>query len=138
MLVQYSYALLTMVPCPLWFWYRWASAGFLLAVFVWSIYNGATFYIDVFGKRFQNELEKLRKDVQKWQINPDAPAGSGSPILGGRDGAMTSGALNTGGAAMEADGGAVEGGGKVDRFDVLPEAAKGETVTAADVEKKVV
>ena len=71
MLVQYMYALGTMVPCPLWFWYRWPSAGFLTAVFVWSIYNGATFYIDVFGKRFQNELEQLKKDVSKWQTSPE-------------------------------------------------------------------
>ena len=55
MLIQYVYALLTMIPCPMWFWYRWASAAFLIAVFVWSIYNGATYYIDVFGKRFQND-----------------------------------------------------------------------------------
>ncbi|MCJ1478470.1 hypothetical protein MMC13_007150 [Lambiella insularis] len=71
MLVQYTYALGTTVPCPVWFWYRWPSASFLMAVFVWSIYNGATYYIDVFGKRFQNELEQLKKDVAKWQSTPD-------------------------------------------------------------------
>lgn len=71
MLVQYVYALGTMIPCPVWFWYRWPSAGFLMAVFSWSIYNGATYYIDVFGKRFQNELEQLKKDVAKWQTSPD-------------------------------------------------------------------
>ena len=71
MLVQYIYALGTMIPCPLWFWYRWPSAGFLTAVFVWSIYNGATYYIDIFGKRFHNELEQLKKDVAKWQTSPE-------------------------------------------------------------------
>jgi hypothetical protein len=71
MLIQYSYAIMTMLPCPLWFWSRWASAAFLLCVFTWSVYNGATYYIDVFGKRFQNELEQLRKDVAKWQNSPD-------------------------------------------------------------------
>lgn len=71
MLVQYIYALGTMLPCPLWFWYRWSSASFLTAVFIWSIYNGATYYIDVFGKRFQNELEQLKKDVAKWQTSPE-------------------------------------------------------------------
>lgn len=71
MLVQYLYALGTMLPCPLWFWYRWSSASFLTAVFVWSIYNGATYYIDVFGKRFQNELEQLKKEVAKWQTSPE-------------------------------------------------------------------
>ena len=70
MFIQYTYAVLTMVPCPLWFWYRWCSAAFLMAMFVWSVYNGATYYIDVFGKRFQLELEQLRKDVAKWQSSP--------------------------------------------------------------------
>ena len=80
MLVQYTYALGTMLPCPIWFWYRWPSAGFLSAVFVWSIYNGATYYIDVFGKRFQSELEQLKKDVAKWQSNPElAPSPTSTP-----------------------------------------------------------
>ena len=71
MMIQYVYAVLTMLPCPLWFWYRYASATFLLAVFCWSVYNGATYYIDVFGKRFQNELEAMKLEVQKWQNSPD-------------------------------------------------------------------
>ena len=45
---------------------------------MWSIYNGATYYIDVFGKRFQNELEALKKDVAKWQTSPDM---GGSPTI---------------------------------------------------------
>jgi hypothetical protein len=65
MLIQYIYAVLTMMPCPIWFWYRYASAAFLMAVFCWSIYNGATYYIDVFGKRFQNELEAMKREVAK-------------------------------------------------------------------------
>lgn len=72
MLTQYLYALGSMLPCPLWFWYRWPSAIFLLLLFVWSIYNGATYYIDVFGTRFQKELEQMKKDVAKWQTSPDA------------------------------------------------------------------
>lgn len=72
MLIQYLYAILTIIPCPLWFWYRWASASFLATVFFWSIYNGATYYIDVFGRRFQKELEQLKKDVNKWQSSQDA------------------------------------------------------------------
>ncbi|KAI9888931.1 MAG: hypothetical protein M1814_006109 [Vezdaea aestivalis] len=78
MLVQYTYAVITMLPCPLWFWYRWLSAGFLLSVFVWSVYNGATYYIDVFGTRFQKELEALKKDMAKWQKEMDA---LGSPLM---------------------------------------------------------
>ncbi|KAF1984260.1 hypothetical protein K402DRAFT_336927 [Aulographum hederae CBS 113979] len=82
MLIQYTYALLTMLPCPLWFWYRWASASFLMVVFTWSVYNGATYYIDVFGMRFQKELEKLKADVAKWQVSPDGKTpGPGSPLM---------------------------------------------------------
>ena len=71
MLTQYLYALGSMLPCPIWFWYRWPSAIFLLSLFIWSIYNGATYYIDVFGTRFQKELEQMKKDVAKWQTSPD-------------------------------------------------------------------
>ncbi|KAH6681873.1 hypothetical protein B0J14DRAFT_648293 [Halenospora varia] len=71
MLIQYTYAVATMLPCPIWFWYRYASASFLTAVFCWSVYNGATYYIDVFGKRFQNELEAMKAEVAKWQNSPE-------------------------------------------------------------------
>jgi hypothetical protein len=82
---------LTILPCPLWFISRWASTGFLLVVFGWSIYNGATFYIDVFGKRFQKELEAMRADVIKWQNSPETllqsphmtPHADGPPVQGG-------------------------------------------------------
>ena len=71
MFIQYAYAILTILPCPLWFWYRWASAAFLLIVFGWSIFNGANYYMDVFGMRFQKELEALKRDVAKWQQSPE-------------------------------------------------------------------
>jgi hypothetical protein len=89
MLIQYIYAVLTMIPCPIWFWYRYASASFLMAVFCWSIYNGATYYIDVFGKRFQNELEAMKREVQKWQNSPDMMT---SPLMTPR----TEGAIELG------------------------------------------
>ncbi|KAF2501599.1 hypothetical protein BU16DRAFT_500822 [Lophium mytilinum] len=79
MLIQYSYACVTMLPCPIWFWYRWASGGFLAAVFIWSVYNGATYYIDVFGNRWQKELEALRRDVAKWQGSPEGISGAVTP-----------------------------------------------------------
>ncbi|KAF2741304.1 hypothetical protein EJ04DRAFT_558029 [Polyplosphaeria fusca] len=81
MMIQYVYACLTMLPCPIWFWYRWPSGIFLSAVFMWSIYNGATYYIDVFGKKFQKELEQLKKDVAKWQSSPEAGYGALTPGL---------------------------------------------------------
>ena len=43
------------------------------------MYNGATYYIDVFGKRFQSELEALKKDVGKWQNSPEGGFGPMTP-----------------------------------------------------------
>ncbi|KAH8426742.1 glycerophosphocholine acyltransferase [Aspergillus melleus] len=79
MLIQYLYAMLTMIPCPLWLWYRWASGAFLTCLFILSIHNGATYYIDVFGKRFQKELEELKKDVARWQSSPENNATVAGP-----------------------------------------------------------
>ena len=86
MMIQYIYALLTMVPCPLWFWYRWASAGYLMVVFAWSSWNGASYYLDVFGKRFHKELEALKADVAKWQQSPEGPRGKATPLMTPLDG----------------------------------------------------
>lgn len=85
MCIQYSYALLTMIPCPLWFWYRWASSAFMLIVLAWASYNGATFYIDVFGRRMEKELNALRAEVQKMAKSPsldgvDGTSNIGSPV----------------------------------------------------------
>ncbi|RCI13720.1 hypothetical protein L249_8153 [Ophiocordyceps polyrhachis-furcata BCC 54312] len=79
MFIQYSYAVLTMLPCPLWFANRRASAIFLFVLFAWSIYNGSTYYIDVFGKRFQKELEAMKAEVSKWQNTPEL--GVQSPLM---------------------------------------------------------
>lgn len=51
-------------------------------MFGWSIYNGATYYIDVFGKRFQNELEALKRDVAKWQNSPTEGLVESPPLAG--------------------------------------------------------
>ena len=87
MLTQYAYAVGTMIACPIWFWYRWPSAIFLLLLFSWSIYNGATYYIDVFGTRFQKELEQMKRDVAKWQNSPEG--GGDNPLNGGVKGSIT-------------------------------------------------
>ncbi len=67
MVIQYCYVVLTAVPCLFWFWYRYASGGFLLVVFCWSMYNSATFYIEVFGKRNRDGSE----EGQRWQGSKD-------------------------------------------------------------------
>lgn len=36
----------------------------LSTVFVVSVWNGASFYVEVFGRKFERELEKLRKEME--------------------------------------------------------------------------
>ena len=120
--IQYSYALLTMIPCPIWFWYRWASAGFLMVVFAWACWNGATYYIDVFGRRMEKELEQLKKDVAKMSQSPGMEGGTpaGSPeALQGMDGTKEgkTTALDLGPAAQGGEGG---GGGTKTRSESEP------------------
>jgi uncharacterized membrane protein YjfL (UPF0719 family) len=57
MMLQYIYVVLTSLPCLIWFWHRYASAAFLIVVFFGSVYNGATYYSEVFRKRNKNEEE---------------------------------------------------------------------------------
>ncbi|CAK7264097.1 hypothetical protein SEPCBS119000_000825 [Sporothrix epigloea] len=89
MFIQYSYAVCTMLPCPLWFSHRWASSAFMMSVFIWSIYNGATYYIDVFGKRFQKELEAMKQEVAKWHLAESVPGDCSAAAGSTHDGATS-------------------------------------------------
>ncbi|KAI9714097.1 MAG: hypothetical protein M1828_001218 [Chrysothrix sp. TS-e1954] len=106
MLIQYSYALLTMIPAPIWFWFRWPSAVFLMTVFTWSIYNGAVYYIDVFGKRFQKELEQLKKDVAKMSMSPELGPKTSPPSEGQHlsNGSKSMGDISLGFSAVDVAG----------------------------------
>ena len=111
MCIQYSYALLTMLPCPLWFWYRWASAGFLMAVFTWAGWNGATYYIDVFGRRMEKELNQLRDEVARMSKSPDMDGLAsplGSPEMTGKEGGKGVGEVSLGPAASVQENGSVK------------------------------
>ena len=44
MFIQYSYAVVTMLPCPLWFYHLKLSSIFISFVALMSVYNGATYY----------------------------------------------------------------------------------------------
>ncbi|KAI5963587.1 uncharacterized protein KGF55_002467 [Candida pseudojiufengensis] len=66
-LIQFGYQLLTMLPCPIWFRYKHACGAFVCFIFIWASYNGATWYIDVFGKRLEKEVDKLKREVGKLQ-----------------------------------------------------------------------
>jgi hypothetical protein len=69
-----------MIPSPLLYNSKVLSVLFVTGVFGWSVWNGATYYVDVFGKRFEKELADLRREVEKWQ---------NSPLNGGNSGTST-------------------------------------------------
>lgn len=66
-LIQFGYQLLTMIPCPIWFRYKHACGAFVTFIFVWSAYNGATYYVEVFGKRFEKEVKQLEQELAELQ-----------------------------------------------------------------------
>lgn len=66
-LIQFFYQILTMLPCPLWFRYKHLCGAFVLFIFAWSAYNGATYYVEVFGKRFEREVATLKLEINELQ-----------------------------------------------------------------------
>ncbi|CAK4031595.1 related to Integral membrane [Lecanosticta acicola] len=121
MFIQYGYALLTMLPCPLWFWYRYASATFMMMVFSWAAWNGATYYIDVFGRRVEKELDQLRKELARMAKSPE---------ISGQDGLSMASPLSSPAGPVAMD---TTGAGLSTALDLGPPAeASTPTVETAD------
>ncbi|KAF7980903.1 hypothetical protein HWV62_36093 [Athelia sp. TMB] len=94
---QLLYAVLTELPAvyllydsPAW------SAVFLVVIFSVSVWNGGGYYIEVFGRKFERELESLRKELADATARSDR-SGRSSPTsfseddLGGSPLMMTKG-----------------------------------------------
>jgi len=64
MIGQFIYGMLMELPAVylLYDSPRW-SAAFMLLIFTVSVWNGGGFYIEVFGRKFERELEALRKEL---------------------------------------------------------------------------
>lgn len=73
MVIQYLYAVFTMIPCFLWYSSRIYSLLFLSAVGLWSVWNGATYYIDHYKANFQKQLNELRAEMSNWQQSQSSP-----------------------------------------------------------------
>uniref|UniRef100_A0A060T8V7 Glycerophosphocholine acyltransferase 1 n=1 Tax=Blastobotrys adeninivorans TaxID=409370 RepID=A0A060T8V7_BLAAD len=72
-LIQFGYQLSTMALCPLWHSNEVLSTIFMSYIFYRACYNGATYYLDIFGNRFHKELLKLQAEVAEWQANQLTP-----------------------------------------------------------------
>ncbi|SPO47895.1 uncharacterized protein PSANT_05583 [Moesziomyces antarcticus] len=65
MLLQFVYTIITTLPAPLiLFPSSTASAVFFAVIFVVSVWNGASYYVEVFGRRFEKELLELRREME--------------------------------------------------------------------------
>jgi len=106
MLGQFFYSVLTDVPpvfvlydSPFW------SGAYLLFILSVSVWNGGGFYIEVFGRKFERELESLRKELAEAQSKSQRSSPIMDPsetesepvsplleskLLGGEDGAVSS------------------------------------------------
>lgn len=76
---QFAYTVLTELPAVFLlydssFW----SGTFLIFIFAVSVWNGGGFYIEVFGRKFEKELEALRKEL----ADATSRSQGSSPILG--------------------------------------------------------
>ncbi|WWC89832.1 uncharacterized protein L201_004760 [Kwoniella dendrophila CBS 6074] len=62
---QLIYSIIFMIPpAALFINSSRASSAFLIIIFAVSAWNGASFYVEVFGRKFERELEKLRKEME--------------------------------------------------------------------------
>lgn len=64
---QYFYQLCTMLLCSIWLKYRWAASMFLCCISLTAAYNGATYYVDVYGRNFDTQISKLKQELELLQ-----------------------------------------------------------------------
>jgi len=61
---QLVYSIICMLPAACWLVHSpMGSVVFLVVIFSVSVWNGASYYVEVFGRKFERELEKLRKEM---------------------------------------------------------------------------
>lgn len=83
-----------------------------MVVFAWASWNGATYYIDVFGRRMEKELNQLKKDVARMS----------NPELSGQDGLLESPQASPAGPQGVDGAGDSSGAGKTTALDLGPTA----------------
>ncbi|CAH7672705.1 hypothetical protein BY996DRAFT_4577767 [Phakopsora pachyrhizi] len=77
MISQYFYTIFTMLPSLIWFYRSKTLSGvFLWLMFSVSVWNGASFYVEVFGRRFEKEMNGLKKELD--QLNRETELSSAS------------------------------------------------------------
>lgn len=87
--IQFGYQFSTMLPCPIWYKYEKLSSVFMVFIFSSAAYNGASYYIDFYGKRFHKELQKVQRELDELQQQLESsPDSSRTSILKSVDSAI--------------------------------------------------
>ncbi|ODV94069.1 hypothetical protein PACTADRAFT_50959 [Pachysolen tannophilus NRRL Y-2460] len=93
-LIQFGYQLLTMCLCPIWFKYKRLATIFLTFIFLCASYNGATYYVDIFGKKFEKEVTKLQLEIAELQASSNGGHENGNGHFNGHLNGNLNGNLN--------------------------------------------
>jgi len=64
MAAQLVYTIVTVWPSVLYYDHKKLSGAFLILMFSVSVWNGASFYVEVFGRRFEKQLIALRREFE--------------------------------------------------------------------------
>lgn len=67
------------LPATLLIHSKTATNIYLIIIFSSSIWNGATFYVEVFGRKFERELERLRKEMDALTASNSSSTGNPTP-----------------------------------------------------------
>lgn len=74
---QLIYGRVTEIPAFVLYKSPFWSAVFLILIFSVSVWNGGGFYIEVFGRKFERELEALRKELA--EVSASSRSGVATP-----------------------------------------------------------
>ncbi|KAH8923791.1 hypothetical protein BT69DRAFT_1319304 [Atractiella rhizophila] len=88
MVGQMIYTILTVSPSILYFNHKTADAIFVASMFSVAVWNGASFYVEVWGRRFEKELIALRKEFESLSAErnhskDEGEKGCSTPVVGG-------------------------------------------------------
>jgi hypothetical protein len=56
---QGCFTAVCMTPVPILYWYKEAHLMFIVILVVTSLFNGASFYVEVFSKRYNQRIEEI-------------------------------------------------------------------------------